>query len=635
MLVISLKNVYKNFGIKCILNDISFNVNEGSKVGLIGQNGGGKSTLLKIITRELSHDSGEVFIHKSKTIGYLNQNSNFDENLSIYENALSVFKNLVKQENRINELESILKNSQEEDLISEYTELINSFKLNNGYTYKSETLKVLNYLKFQDDKIHQKAKHLSGGEKKRLDLAKLLLKKPDILLLDEPTNHLDLESIEWLENYLKAYKGTLIVISHDRYFLDRIVTDIFELENSKILTFNSNYTKFLKLKKAYTEDMLNKYNSQQKFLKREQEIIKNYRSKYSEKRIKAAESRQKRLDKIELIDKPTNLSKIKNINFDFIEKTGNDIIEIKNLSKYYNEKKLFENINLTVTNNEKIAIIGKNGIGKSTFLKILYGTENYTNGNIIYGTGLNISYYDQEQSDLNETKTIIDEIHDSFPSITTQTIRRYLSNFLFKDDDIYKKISLLSGGEKCRLNLIKIMLSNSNVIFMDEPTNHLDIYTRELLEDAIINFEGTCIIISHDRYFLNKVVDKIYDFKSDSLIEYIGNYDYYINKRQFPQRFDDSIKVTEIISNHSKVKSKSSTKNKVHEKSKIGKELTKKLSKIETEISTTEDRISFLQDQLTLKEIYSDYKKLSEVNFELDSLKQTLSELYEIWEELI
>lgn len=635
MLVISLKNVYKNFGIRCILNDISFNINEGSKVGLIGQNGGGKSTLLKILTGELSHDSGDIFISKSKTVGYLNQNSNFDENLSIYENALSVFNNLIKQENKIHELENLLKINQDENLILEYTELLNKFKMNDGYTYKSETLKVLNYLKFDNEKIHQKAKHLSGGEKKRLDLAKLLLKKPDILLLDEPTNHLDLESIEWLENYLKLYKGTLIVISHDRYFLDRIVTDIFELENSKILTFNSNYTKFLKLKEAYNEELLNKYNSQQKFLKREQEIIKNYRSKYSEKRIKAAESRQKRLDKIELIDKPSNLSKVKNINFDFIEKTGNDIIKVKNLSKSYNEKKLFENINLTVTNNEKIAIIGKNGIGKSTFLKILYGMENYTSGNIIYGTGLNISYYDQEQSDLDNSKTIMEEIHDSFPSVTTQTIRRYLSNFLFKDDDVYKQISLLSGGEKCRLNLIKIMLSNSNVIFMDEPTNHLDIYTRELLEEAIINFEGTCLIISHDRYFLNKVVTKIYDFQCNSLIEYLGNYDYYINKKQRPQRFDNSIEVNEIIHNHIKIKPKNNNNNKFHEKSKIGKEFTKKLSKIETDISNTEDRIAFLHEQLTLEEIYSDYVKLNEVNTELEELKESLSLLYKTWEDLL
>ncbi len=635
MIAISLKNVYKSFGINNVLSNISFNVNIGDKVGLIGQNGGGKSTLLKIISNQISLDAGEIFIQRSKTIGYLSQNSNFNEELSIYENALLSFEDLINIENKLNNLQISLESNQDSETINKYTELLNKFKISGGYNYKNETIRILKYLKFNDNEIYQNAKNLSGGEKKRLDLVKLLLKNPDIILLDEPTNHLDLDSIEWLENYLKSYKGTLIVISHDRYFLDKIVNKIFELENSKILTFNSNYTKFMELKKNYQKDLLHKYNTQQKFLKREQEIIRVYKSKYSEKRIKAAESREKRLNKINLIEQPKSVPRINDISFDFIEKTGNDILKIKNLSKYFGDKKIFENINMSVIKNQKLAIIGRNGIGKTTLFKIICGKENPTKGEIIFGKGLNISYYDQEQSDLDNNKSIIEEIQNSFPHVSIQNIRRYLSNFLFKNDDINKKISLLSGGEKCRLNLIKILLSNPNVLLMDEPTNHLDIYTREILENALINFKGTCIIISHDRYFLNRVVDKIYDFKNDGMIEYIGNYDYYINKQANPQRFDNSISIDDIISDTNPKHHKKIIKDKITKKSKMGKVYSKKIEKIEDNITNIESEILYLQNELTKQEVYSNYVKVNEINDSLIKLRQTLSELYENWEKLI
>ncbi len=635
MIAISLKNVYKSFGINNVLSNISFNVNIGDKVGLIGQNGGGKSTLLKIISNQISLDAGEIFIQRSKTIGYLSQNSNFNEELSIYENALLSFEDLINIENKLNNLQISLESNQDSETINKYTELLNKFKISGGYNYKNETIRILKYLKFNDNKIYQNAKNLSGGEKKRLDLVKLLLKNPDIILLDEPTNHLDLDSIEWLENYLKSYKGTLIVISHDRYFLDKIVNKIFELENSKILTFNSNYTKFMELKENYQKDLLHKYNTQQKFLKREQEIIRVYKSKYSEKRIKAAESREKRLNKINLIEQPKSVPRINDISFDFIEKTGNDILKIKNLSKYFGDKKIFENINMSVIKNQKLAIIGRNGIGKTTLFKIICGKENPTKGEIIFGKGLNISYYDQEQSDLDNNKSIIEEIQNYFPHVSIQNIRRYLSNFLFKNDDINKKISLLSGGEKCRLNLIKILLSNPNVLLMDEPTNHLDIYTREILENALINFKGTCIIISHDRYFLNRVVDKIYDFKNDGMIEYIGNYDYYINKQANPQRFDNSISIDDIISDTNPKHHKKIIKDKITKKSKMGKVYSKKIEKIEDNITNIESEILYLQNELTKQEVYSNYVKVNEINDSLIKLRQTLSELYENWEKLI
>ncbi len=634
MLLIGAKNICKSYGIKEVLSNISFNINEGDKIGLIGQNGGGKTTLLKILTGELKDYTGEVIISKGKTVGYLNQNSQFDETLSIYDNALLAFPNLIKMEDRIKDLEKKLQVCQEESLITEYTDLLSKFEDRGGYTYKTETLKILNYLKFDNEKIHKPCKYLSGGEKKRLDLAKLLLKKPHVLILDEPTNHLDLESIEWLEVYLKNYKGTVILVSHDRYFLDKIVTHIFELENKKLLTFNSNYTKFLRLKEEYVKDLMTKYENQQKFINKELDIIKNFRSCYSKKRIKAAESREKRLNKIDVIDKPNSIEKIRDIKFNFNQNTGTDVLTVKNLTKYFGDKKVFENINISIRASDKAAIIGKNGIGKTTLFKILSKKERETSGKVIYGNGLKISYYDQEQSDLNVNSTIFEEIRNSFPNVSNQTIYKYLSNFLFRDDDVHKKISLLSGGEKCRVSLIKIILSNSNVLLLDEPTNHLDIYTREILEDALIEFSGTCLIISHDRYFLNKVTNKIYEFKDNNLNLYLGNYNYYISKQSFIDK-EASIKLIEETLNTKYGSHKTKNKNKVHEKSKKGKETTKKLQKLEDEISSIENEISSLEESLTLIEVYSDYEKLNTINNKITSLKEILSSLYKEWESLI
>ncbi len=485
MIILSCKNVTKMFGIDLILDKISFNINEGDKVGLIGPNGAGKSTLFKILTNNMTQDSGEIFLDKSKTVGYLAQHLSLDSNNSIYEETLTVFNKLIKLENKITELENLMnkpydesKKDYHEKIIKDYTTYTDLYINRGGYTYKGEINRVLTGLGFSEKDFDKKISILSGGQKTRVALCKLLLRNPDVLLLDEPTNHLDLDAISWLEEYITAYKGTVLVISHDRYFLDKTTNTTFEIINKHLHTYNGNYSKFIELRKKEYEAELKAYNIQQAEIKRQEKIIEKYKSFNREKSVKAAESRQKSLDKMEKLDSPDKEPDSVNLKFETQIRSGNDVLHIENLSKRYGEKLLFKNIDIDIKRSEKIALIGENGRGKTTLFKIIMDNLPKDSGIKVVGKNVFIGYYDQEQSDLDENKTIIDEVWDSFPKMTTTEIRNALAAFLFTGDDVFKKVHSLSGGEKCKINLLKLMLSKSNFLLLDEPTNHLDIMYR-------------------------------------------------------------------------------------------------------------------------------------------------------------
>ena len=524
MIILSCKDICKSYGIRDVLKNITFSINEGDKVGIIGANGEGKSTLFKIITKELSQDSGEVFIDKNKTLGYLSQNLALNSEKNIYEEALSVFDELLNIESKLSSLEIKMsepydekKASYHEKLIKDYTTLQDLYSHKGGYVYKGEISRVLKGLGFTENDFYKSINTLSGGQKTRVALCKLLLRKPDIILLDEPTNHLDLEAISWLEDYMKNYKGTVLVISHDRFFLDSVTNNTFEVIGGKVECYNVPYTKFIDLRKKNYETKLKAYNLQQAEIKRQEAIIEKFRSFNREKSIRAAESREKVLEKMEKIEAPTHSKEASKIKFEASVKSGYDVLHIENMAKSYGDKSLFSNLNLDLKRGEKVALIGENGRGKTTLFKIIMDKVEADKGVKVLGTNVNVGYYDQEQSDLNLDKTIIDEVWDDFPNLTTSKLRSYLASFLFTGDDVFKVINTLSGGEKCRINLLKLILSKSNLLLLDEPTNHLDIISREALEDAILEYDGTLMVISHDRYFLNKVISRILELKEDGV----------------------------------------------------------------------------------------------------------------------
>lgn len=636
MIVLSCRNIKKSFGIDKVLKDVSFNINEGDKVGLIGANGEGKSTLFKILTKQCSFDYGELFIDKNKTLGYLSQNLSLDENKTIYDEMLSIFNRITELERKLIVLEGKMadydpnKEEYHDKLIKDYTTSQEILENIGGYTYKGEISKVLKGLGFLKHDYEKTINTLSGGQKTRVALCKLLLSKPDILLLDEPTNHLDLNAIEWLEEYLNSYKGTIFVISHDRFFLDAVTNATYELMNGKINCFNASYTKFIELREKDLETKLKAYKLQQSEIKRQEEIIERFRSFNREKSIKAAESREKVLEKMELLDSPEIARRSSNIRFESDIISGNDVLYVNNLSKSFGDKKLFENISFEVKRGEKIALIGENGRGKTTLFKIFLDKIKADSGSIHLGKNVITSYYDQEQSDLDFSKTILDEVWDDFPKMTTTELRNALASFLFTGDDVFKEISLLSGGEKCRINLLKIMLSKSNFLLLDEPTNHLDIMSREALEDAILSYDGTLIVISHDRYFLNKVISKIVELEEDTINSYLGNYSYYADKKENPNRFE-SFDID--VSNKTKTQIKEEKK-KLKEKEKNVKIVKNRVKTIEKEISDIEVLISFLQEDLCKEEIYSDHKKSDEINKLILEKQNALDSLYEEWESM-
>ena len=637
MIILSCKDICKSYGIRDVLKNITFSINEGDKVGIIGANGEGKSTLFKIITKELSQDSGEVFIDKNKTLGYLSQNLALNSEKNIYEEALSVFDELLNIESKLSSLEIKMsepydekKASYHEKLIKDYTTLQDLYSHKGGYVYKGEISRVLKGLGFTENDFYKSINTLSGGQKTRVALCKLLLRKPDIILLDEPTNHLDLEAISWLEDYMKNYKGTVLVISHDRFFLDSVTNNTFEVIGGKVECYNVPYTKFIDLRKKNYEAKLKAYNLQQAEIKRQEAIIEKFRSFNRERSIRAAESREKVLEKMDKIEAPTHAKEASKIKFEASVKSGYDVLHIENMAKSYGDKSLFSNLNLDLKRGEKVALIGENGRGKTTLFKIIMDKVEADKGVKVLGTNVNVGYYDQEQSDLNLDKTIIDEVWDDFPNLTTSKLRSYLASFLFTGDDVFKVINTLSGGEKCRINLLKLILSKSNLLLLDEPTNHLDIISREALEDAILEYDGTLMVISHDRYFLNKVISRILELKEDGVSEYLGNYSYYQEKKLNPSRFES---YEELANGKTKTQLKDEKKKK-REAEKEAKAIQLKIKNLEKTISEKEDELNNLQEQLCLESIYSNPSESQRVNNEIKSLEQLIANLYDEWESL-
>ena len=635
MIVLSCKNISKSYGITEILKNVTFSINEGDRVGFIGANGEGKSTLFKILTKQLSHDDGEIFIDKNKTLGYLAQHLDLESNNTIYDEMLLVFSELTNLEKKIQTLEIKMNEpydennpSYHEKLIKDYTTAQDLYNIKGGYTYKGEISRVLKGLGFLEHDFNKNINTLSGGQKTRVALCKLLLGHPDILLLDEPTNHLDLEAIEWLEDYLNTYKGTVLVISHDRFFLDAATTRTFQVINGHVNCYNAPYTKYLDLREKDYESQLKAYNLQQSEIKRQEAIIEKFKSFNREKSIKAAESREKALNKMERIEAPDAEKQASKIKFETSVKSGYDVLHIEKLSKSFDDKHLFSNLSFDLKRGEKIALIGENGRGKTTLFKIIMDKIKQDSGTKVLGANVNVGYYDQEQSNLHEDKTIFDEIHDDFPYLNNTQVRTALGAFLFRGDNVFKEINKLSGGEKCRINLLKLMLSKSNLLLLDEPTNHLDIMSREALEEAILNYDGTLIVISHDRYFLNKVIHRILELKEDGVTEYLGNYNYYVEKKENPSRYND-------LEEHANGKTKTQIKEEKKKQKSLEKEkreMKKKIKTLEDDINNAENDLVKLQERLCDEAVYSNPEESKKVNAEIKELEAKIEELYSTWE---
>lgn len=637
MIVLSCNNLNKSFGIDSILENVNFTVNEYDKIGIIGVNGTGKTTLFKIISGIYGYDSGDIYTSKDCEIGYLEQNTNFHSENTILEEVLEVFKDVIEMEKYLRDLEHKISEESSntnsttlEKLMNEYSNKLEAFSDMNGYGYKSEAKGVLKGLGFSDEDMDKPISILSGGEKTRVLLGKLLLKKPTLLLLDEPTNHLDSEAIEWLEVFLKQYKGTVILISHDRYFLDQVVNRIFEIHNKKLKTYNGNYSDFIKASAIEKELELKKFEDQQKDIKKQEKSIERLKAFGREKHLKRARSKEKALAKVDVLDKPEAYRKKAKIEFNPSVTSGNDVLQLRDISMGYGERILFKDLNLDIYRGEKVALIGANGIGKSTLFKIIMNEVTPLSGDIKFGTNVNVSYFHQEQKTLNLDNTIIDEIWEDNKQLTQTSLRTMLGAFLFEGEEVFKKISTLSGGERARVAILKLILSNANLLLLDEPTNHLDIDSKEVLEEALSSYTGTIFTISHDRYFLNTVVDKVLVLDENGITEYLGNYDYYIEKKKQVQEMN----TVEVIEEKTKTQLKEE-KRKEREQREAEKKNRVKRQNIEKEIEETEAKIEEMDVLLCQEEVYSNPEKSKDVSLQKASLEEKLSALYEEWESLM
>lgn len=635
-MILACQNISKSFGTDEIIQHASFHVEAYEKAAIVGINGAGKTTLLRIIMGEIPADQGEVVLAKDKTIGYLPQNPDVSGNHTIYEEVLSAKEALISMEEKLRDMESKMNQYQGqelEDFMESYNRLNHEFELQGGYSYQSEIVGVLKGLGFSEEEFGKHMQELSGGQRTRVCLGKLLVTKPDVILLDEPTNHLDINSIAWLETFLLNYKGAVVIVSHDRYFLDKVVSKVIELDRTKVSVFQGNYSDYAQKRAQVREAQLKQYYNQQREIKHQEEVIAKLKSFNREKSIKRAESREKMLDKIERLEKPTEENTDIHLHLEPRIVSGNDVLSVEHLAKAYPNQQLFSDISFEIKRGERVALIGDNGTGKTTILKIINDMIEADGGVVKLGTNVNIGYYDQEHQVLHKEKNLMEEISDAYPNLTNTEIRNVLAAFLFTGDEVFKQIADLSGGEKGRVSLAKLMLSEANFLILDEPTNHLDITSKEILEQALNSYTGTVLFVSHDRYFINKTATRILNLTGETIVNYIGNYDYYMEKcKELTQIY--------VGKKENEVKAETESSNKLDWKQQ--KEEQARLRKIENERKRTEEQIeelethiSELEESFSKEEIVTNSAKLQEVHEEYAKCQQELEALYEKWETLM
>lgn len=631
-MVLACHNISKAYGITEILNNINFHIEAKEKLAIVGINGAGKSTLLKIIMGEEEADEGQIVIGKDISVGYLAQHQTSFYDKTIFEELLSVKQNVIELQEQIRQLEQNMKNLKDEELeaaLERYTRMNHTFEQQDGYAFESQVTGILKGLGFQETDFNRKVEELSGGQKTRISLGRLLLSRPDVILLDEPTNHLDLNSIAWLENYLKSYDGAVIIVSHDRYFLDKIVTKVVELENTKSTIYHGNYSYYAAKREEVRLSKYRAYMNQQAEIKHQEAVIAKLKQFNREKSIKRAESREKMLDKLERLEKPQEVNDEMRLTLTPDIESGNDVLSIEGLSKSYGAHTLFTGIDIDIKRGERVALIGNNGTGKTTILKIITQLLPKDSGKIILGAQVHIGYYDQEHQVLHPDKTIFDELHDTYPDMTNTRIRNVLAAFLFTGEEVFKEIKDLSGGERGRVSLAKLMLSNANFLILDEPTNHLDITSKEILENALKNYTGTILYVSHDRYFINQTATRILDLHDGGITSYIGNYDYYIEQQLVSTARTEEKAVAVREDTESKKDWKRSKEEQAKERKRRN-----DLQKTESRIEELENLISALGEKMALPENATSAAKLSELSEQQTKANEELEQLYEIWENL-